>query len=202
MTEIAFLQSALQTFGGMSADDFKISLPYWRLQHYKKGEFYNRQHSVCLYLGFINKGIFRSYFIDPKSENEKNAFFYSTHQFVATFKSFMNQTPCDYFTQAMSDAIVLCIGLKDLLHLYERSHAWERFGRILAQEAFNVVVARAEGFLFKTPEELYLDLLTHHPDIHDALPLYHISSYLGIQGPSLSRIRKRIAGKGSDFNPG
>jgi hypothetical protein len=27
----------------------------------------------------------------------------------------------------------------------------------------------------------------------NAIPLYHISSYLGIQGPSLSRIRKRIA---------
>ncbi len=34
-----------------------------------------------------------------------------------------------------------------------------------------------------------------HPDIINTLPLYHIASYLGIQGPSLSRIRKRMMSK-------
>ncbi|HEY1037971.1 MAG TPA: Crp/Fnr family transcriptional regulator, partial [Bacteroidia bacterium] len=76
-----------------------------------------------------------------------------------------------------------------------KSHAWERFGRLLAQEAFNVTIARTESFLFKTPEERYLELIKQHPDIFNNIPLYHISSYLGIQGPSLSRIRKRISGK-------
>ena len=59
-----------------------------------------------------------------------------------------------------------------------------------------------EGFVFKTPEERYLDLIENHPDIFNSIPLYHISSYLGIQGPSLSRIRKRIAMKWNDFNLG
>jgi hypothetical protein len=52
-----------------------------------------------------------------------------------------------------------------------------------------------EGFLFKTPEERYLELVEQHPTLLQTIPLYHISSYLGIQGPSLSRIRKRISGK-------
>jgi hypothetical protein len=64
---------------------------------------------------------------------------------------------------------------------------------LLAQEAFNITMTRIEGFIFKSPEERYLDLLRDHPDIFNSVPLYHISSYLGIQGPSLSRIRKRIS---------
>jgi hypothetical protein len=52
---------------------------------------------------------------------------------------------------------------------------------------------RIEGFVFKSPEERYLDLIRQQPAIFNAVPLYHISSYLGIQGPSLSRIRKRLA---------
>ena len=95
----------------------------------------------------------------------------------------------------MADANVLCISINDLLSLYQKSHAWERFGRLLAQQAFNVVIDRTESFLFKTPEERYLDLVKYHPDILNNIPLYHISSYLGIQGPSLSRIRKRISRK-------
>ncbi len=95
----------------------------------------------------------------------------------------------------MTNATVIYISITDLLYLYKQSHRWESFGRLLAQEAFNVVIERTEGFLFKTPEERYLDLLKHYPDICNAVPLYHISSYLGIQGPSLSRIRKRISRK-------
>ena len=56
-----------------------------------------------------------------------------------------------------------------------------------------MVIQRVEDFLLKSPEERYLDLIQAHPDLYEKVPLYHISSYLGIQGPSLSRIRKRLA---------
>ena len=122
-------------------------------------------------------------------------FLYSKNQFVVTFKSFINQIPCDYHTQAMTEASVIYINITDLLSLYKQSHKWETFGRLLAQEAFNIAIARTESFVFQTPEERYLDLIKFHPDIFNNIPLYHISSFLGIQGPSLSRIRKRISGK-------
>lgn len=194
MTDIEVLAYALAHFGKMSEEDFNLSLPYWKLKTYKKGEYYNEYQNVCKYLGFITKGVFRSYLIDKKGE-EKNVFLYPTHQFVVTFKSFIHQVPCDYHTQAMTDSTVLCITLQDLNRLYEQSHQWERFGRIAAQEAFNIAIDRAESMLFKTPEERYLELAKRNPDLVNAIPLYHISSYLGIQGPSLSRIRKRLAGK-------
>ncbi len=195
MTEIDVLKFALNQFADISADDFELSTTFWYQKKYKKGEYYNQHKSVCKYLGFITNGVFRSYIIDNKTSEEKNVFLYSTNQFVVTFKSFINQIPCDYHTQAMTDASVIYINIADLLSLYKQSHKWETFGRILAQEAFNVAVARTESFVFQTPEERYLDLIKHHPDIFNNIPLYHISSYLGIQGPSLSRIRKRISGK-------
>ena len=102
----------------------------------------------------------------------------------------------------MTDAQVLCISLTDLHGLYRQSHNWERFGRVLAQEAFNVAIGRAESLLFRNAEERYLDLIAQHPDIFQHVPLYHISSYLGIQGPLLSRIRKRISARPADINLG
>lgn len=54
-----------------------------------------------------------------------------------------------------------------------------------------IAAARMESFLFQTPEERYLTMMNNHPEILNTVQLYHISSYLGIQGPSLSRIRKR-----------
>lgn len=195
MTQLATLQHALHAFADLDETDFALSAPYWKTIDYNKGNFYNEHKTVCKYLGFVSSGVFRSYVIDEKTGDEKNVFFYSDNQFVVTFKSFINQIPCDYHTQAMTNASVICIELSDLLSLYQQSHKWERFGRLLAQQAFNVVMERTESFLFKQPEERYLELIKQHPDIFNAIPLYHISSYLGIQGPSLSRIRKRLISK-------
>ena len=195
MTEIEILAYALNQFADLTADDFELSTTFWQQKEYKKGEYYNQHKSVCKYLGFITTGVFRSYIIDNKTSEEKNVFLYTKNQFVVTFKSFIKQIPCDYHTQAMTDATVVYINISDLLSLYKQSHKWETFGRLLAQEAFNVSIRRTESFIFQTPEERYLDLTKYHPDIFNNIPLYHISSYLGIHGPSLSRIRKRISAK-------
>ncbi len=76
-----------------------------------------------------------------------------------------------------------------------RDEGRERFGRLVAETAFNLAMNRAEEFMFRTPEQRYLELIQNHPDIFNNVPLYHIASYLGIQAPSLSRIRKRMVGK-------
>lgn len=193
MTEIAKLKYSLKAFAGIDENDFQLSAHLWHCKAYRKGDYYNEYKSVCKYLGFIISGVFRSFVIDAKTTEEKNVFLYTENGFVVTFKSFINRVPCDYHTQAMTDASVIYICIDDLLNLYKLSHKWECFGRLLAQEAFNVSIERTESFLFKTPEERYLYLVNNHPKIFDTLPLYHISSYLGITGPSLSRIRKRIS---------
>lgn len=195
MAEYDNLALALKQFAGLDEEAFGLSESFWVEKNYSKGDYYNRHKTVCQYLGFIVSGVFRSYIIDEKTAEEKNIFLYSSNGFIVTFKSFINQIPCDYHTQALTDAKVICISVGDLLSLYRSSHQWETFGRLLAQEAFNIAMSRTESFLFKSPEERYLDLIKQQPDIFNQVPLYHLSSYLGVQGPSLSRIRKRIAGK-------
>lgn len=195
MTDSEKVFLALSQFAGLSKEAFDLSEPLWQYHEYSKGEVFNKQRSVCQYMGFVLQGVFRSYIIDGKTGEEKNVFLYSANGFVVTFKSFINQIPCDYHTQAVTDAATMQLHITDLVKLYKQSHEWEKFGRLLAQAAFNVVMTRVEGFMFKTPEERYLDLVEQHPEIFNTVPLYHISSYLGIQGPSLSRIRKRILSK-------
>ncbi len=179
----------------MSEEAFALSSNFWYEKSFKKGERFNDYKNVCKELGFVIKGTFRSYIIDQKSGDEKNIFFFSKNKFVTAYKSFVRQIPCNYYTEALTDAQIVCINILDLRKLYQESHEWECFGRLTAEMAANIVIDRVESFLLKSPEERYLDLIEAHPELHEKVPLYHISSYLGIQGPSLSRIRKRIAGK-------
>ncbi|MFV5692960.1 Crp/Fnr family transcriptional regulator [Flavobacterium sp. LT1R49] len=186
------LETFFSSIANIDEDNFTLSVPMWQEKKYRKGEFYNEYRNVCKYLGVIKKGVFRTYYVDDKTGEEKNIFFYSNNQFVVAYKSFISQTPCNYFTQAMTDATIYYIHIEQLNKLYSQSHQWEHLGRIIAERAFSVGNDRMESFLFRTAEERYLDLIEQHPDIFNAIPLYHIASYLGIQGPSLSRIRKRM----------
>ena len=195
MTEIDHLGHAMKAFSGMDEQAFSLSLPFWQKRDYSKGEFYNDYKNVCKHLGFILDGVFRTYYINDETTEEKNVFFFTKNQIVVSYKSFVNQTPCNYYTESMVDSTILYIHINHLTALYKQSHQWETFGRLVAETAFNIAMTRAEDFLFLTPEERYLDLLKQHPDIFNTVPLYHIASYLNIQGPSLSRIRKRMVGK-------
>ena len=194
VAEITLLRTALSG-AGMKPEAFDLSLPHWHLKQYKKGEFYNEYKNICKHLGFVINGVFRIYRVNNDTGEEKNMLFFTDHQFVASYKSFLTQTSCDYYTEAVVDSTILYIHIDHLNALYEQSHQWERFGRLVAEKAFYEVMVNTEGFLFKSPEDRYREMLEKHPDIFNAVPLYHIASYLGIQGPSLSRIRKRMVGK-------
>lgn len=196
MIEIQLLEEVFRKMTGMDEQAFALSLPYWQLKEYKKGEFYNEYKNVCKHLGFVISGIFRTYYVHEETGEEKNMLFYTENQIVSALKSFLTQKPCNYYTECVVDSRILYIHINDLQRLYEQSHQWERFGRFVAELAFNMVMDNTESFLFKTPEQRYMELVDLHPDIFNRIPLYHIASYLGIQGPSLSRIRKRMQNKG------
>lgn len=199
--ELTYLQTMLKAFANISAEEYSLSEEFWNIKTYKKGSFFNNYKGVCKTAGFIMDGAFRAYHIDEKTEAEKNVFLYSKDQIVVAYKSFIDQVPCNYYTQALTDATIISISYDKLIKLYTLSHGWERFGRLMAEYASKIAVERMESFLFQTPEERYLNMMNNHPEILNTVQLYHISSYLGIQGPSLSRIRKRLCHV-NDFNRG
>lgn len=192
---IKLLQTALNGFAGIDEEAFELSKSFWVERSYKKGEFYNEYKNVCKHLGFVMEGIFRTYHVSSETGEQKNMFFCSEQQMVVSYKSFVEQSPCNYYTEAMVDSKILYIHVNHLQELYRLSHGWERFGRLVAEAAFTIAMSKAESFLWGSPEECYLELITQHRNITERIPLYHIASYLGIQGPSLSRIRRKLANK-------
>lgn len=195
MEKIERLKKVIHQISDMDEESFAMSIPYWQHMSYKKGEFYNEYKNVCKYLGFVLSGVFRIYKYHEPSATERNMLFFTNDQFMSSFKSFLSQTSCEYFTESMTESEIMYIHYDDLQHLYKTSPAWERFGRILAEATIYVVMSNTEDLLFKTPEDRYAEMLELHPDILQSVPLYHIASYLGIEGPSLSRIRKRLLQK-------
>ncbi|HTJ50565.1 MAG TPA: hypothetical protein VL443_13985 [Cyclobacteriaceae bacterium] len=189
------LRKVVKDFSGMRDEDFNLSIPYWQHKVYNKGEFFNEYENVCKYLGFVLDGVFRIYRFHDQSGMEKNMFFFTGDQFMCSFKGFFSQDNCEYYTQSLIKSKILYIHYNSLQHLYKISPVWDRFGRVFAESSLLAVMNNTEAVMFKSPEERYLELINGQPDIFNLVPLYHIASYLGIKGPSLSRIRKRIVTK-------
>ncbi len=195
MVEIDVVAQALQEFSGMDSEAFALSIPFWEVRTYKKGEFYNEYKNVCKHLGFITEGVFRSYFVNEQSGEQRNISFFTPNQIIGACKSLMTQTPCNYYTECVVDSTIVYIHRTRLAELYRSDHQWEHFGRMIAEMALASLIEHTEGLFLKTPQQRYQELLKLHPDIFSTVPLYHIASYLGIQGPSLSRIRRRLAAR-------
>ena len=187
-----FVARHMRSFASLTDQDIALGQPFWKSRTIKKGDFFNMQSMVCNDLGLIVKGIFRIYYHDPQTDADKNLFFFSENQFVVSFRSFISQKACWYFIEAMEDSEIVFISYQDLNYLYEVNTNWAKFGRLLAELFFSYAQTRTEEFVFFSHEQRYLRLLEEHPNILQRIPTYHVSSFLGITNPSLSRIRKRI----------
>jgi CRP-like cAMP-binding protein len=192
MSEMNQLRQHMAILSGMSEEAFALSENFWELRSYKKGEFYNEYKNICKHLAFVVNGVFRVYKYVEDTQVEKNIMFFSPGQLMSSFQSFLTQTSCEYFTESMTESVVFYIHYDKLQELYRNSHEWERFGRRFAETVLNAIMDSVNSMFFRSAEERYAELVQQHPDLVQHLPLYHIASYLGIEGPSLSRIRKKM----------
>jgi CRP-like cAMP-binding protein len=189
------LRNTINTISPISDNDWKMLEPWLSVKYYKKNQYYLSSGEIEQQIGFISSGSFKWYFINDKAE-EVNYHFFFENNFIVDYLSFIMQSPSQMFIQAMTNSTVILLPKrKKILESYSNSHNWERFGRIISELVYAETANKVHDFLFRTAEERYVNLLAQHPDIFQKVSLSNISSYLGIQGPSLSRIRKRISRK-------
>jgi hypothetical protein len=65
----------------------------------------------------------------------------------------------------------------------------------VAEEVVVMQQSRIESFLFENAEQRYLNFISSNPNLFNRISLTYLSSYLGIERQSLSRIRKSLKQK-------
>lgn len=159
----------------------------------KKYDHLLRVGQICDFAGYINKGLLRYYYITE--EKEHTARIFKEDAWTSEYASFLSRTPSVVSIEALEDSELFILRYEAMQRGYDKAKVFERFGRLMAEALFIDVVTKSSDFLTKTPEERYLDLLQQQPEIFNRVPLKHIASLIGIEPESLSRIRKRTAGR-------
>lgn len=193
MNNLTKFKSWLKNVSFLTEIDCNLFEPFLQTRQIKNKDIILHEGQVCKELGFINNGAFRMYYLSDGKEI--NTHFSFENEFVVNYDSFLQEAPSRYFIQALEDAEIVTFNLPTLQSAYNQSQNWERFGRIMAEYSYKLTTKRVEGFMFMDAEQRYLQMMQEAPHFLERVPLYHLASYLGVERESLSRLRKKIAGK-------
>ena len=192
--ELLTFRTALTRFVPLNDEDWGLLTPYVTYRNLAKGEHWITEGKKEQYLGFILEGNMRHYYI--RNGEEKTTYFYFENHLTGSYFSALNGAASLVAIEALTDCRLLSFPYKVLVSLYDESHAWERFGRILAEYLALGLEERMTELLMLSPEERYIKLIEgNKKKIIERIPQHYIANYLGITPVSLSRIRKRLTSK-------
>ncbi len=157
--------------------------------------FYIHANAVQKEIGFVAEGLLRAFYVDAKG-NEITVNFIRENRYATHYAAFITQTPGKYYFQCIEPSVIVNLTYTHIQKGYDRFPNLERYGRLVAEEVLKFQQRRIESFLFDSAESRYLDFMKDSPDLFNRVSLSHLSSYLGIERQSLTRIRKKLAGSG------
>lgn len=158
---------------------------------YKRKSFVLQAGQVCRHEYFVNKGCLKTSYTDDAG-NEHVAMFGIEDWWAGDLYSVFTGQPSLYDIEALEDTEVLEIHKDDLEKLYERVPKFERFFRILLQNAYVVQQYRIIQNLSFTAEQRYAEFLKKYPGLEQRLPQKQIAAFLGITPEFMSKMKKRM----------
>ncbi len=145
------------------------------------------------WLGFVTSGLIRGYYINPLGDDITTVFV-AEQQWATDYPSLLAGRPSRYNFQCLEPTTIITVPYAHISECYDRFVSFERNGRLVAEEVLKQQQRRIESFQFDSAEQRYLDFVKEYPVLFNRISLTHLSSYLGIERPSLSRIRKKLVG--------
>ena len=158
----------------------------------KPRQIYIHASNIQKEIGFVFSGLLRGYYVDNKG-NQITVKFVREYEFATHFPAFISQTPSMYSFQTIEPTVIVNISYKHIQEGYQRYPIMERYGRLVAEEVLKIQQKRIESFLFETAEQRYLDFIQENPDLFNRVSLSHLSSFLGMERQTLTRIRQKLA---------
>lgn len=161
-----------------------------KVKRLKKKQYLLQEGDIGRYECFVNKGCLRAYSIDEKGQ-EHNVQFAIEDWWIGDMYSFLTQTPARLTIDALEDSELFCLDNPSLENLFMKVPKFERFFRMLVQNAFIAGQRRIIESMSLSADDRYCRFIENYPLMEQRLPLKQIASFLGITPESLSRIRSQ-----------
>ena len=182
----------IRSYIDLSEEEADIVRESSRVEFFKRNDILLSEGEQARSYYFIIKGCVRSFYIIDGEERTTE--FYTENQSIIPV-SFISKKPSEYFLSCLEDCSI-AIGSEDRdLELIEKI---PRLKTLIMKSDTQVRIHNQvmfDNYKNKSPEMRYRFLLDTRPELFNRVPLQQLATYLGITPVSLSRMRKRIAGK-------
>jgi CRP-like cAMP-binding protein len=149
-----------------------------------------KEGQTCQYISFVHSGTLRAYYLD-KDGRESTVMFAVTDWWITDMFCFINKQPAMLNIEAVEDSQIFQLHKDDLDTLYREIPKFERFFRIMMQNAYIREQLRVIQNLSLSAEERYDNFLNKYPQVSQQVTQKQIASYLGISPEFLSTIRRK-----------
>lgn len=190
MDEASTIRNNIQKFIQLTDDEFEYFHDLLKIQNYQEGQNLLDYGSICDRAFLILTGCIRYFNVVDGEEITGQFFFENT--WYSDYESYLFNAPSQQTIQAIESTRVAILTKDALDHLYGEIPKFERFGRLMAENAFLGLRKRTEALTHQSATERYLELLEKRPKVIQRVAQKHIASYLNVKPQSLSRIRKEI----------
>lgn len=144
--------------------------------------------SKSQYLFFISKGVVRAYFYH--NGKEITDWFGIENMVIGpTIRNFPIKETI-HAVETLEECELVRISFADLERLYQKHHDIERLGRIIAIQNILLLQYKIDSLQLLSAKERYIEFIKQYPNLINRVSLGFISSYLGMNQVTLSRIRK------------
>lgn len=186
-----YYNSYIKLFTDSTQEELNFLRSHLIIKEFSKKDFFFVSGEIQKKMGFVCKGLLRRYFINDKG-NKITTGFINENNYATDYPAFIRQKPTKYFMECLEPSIIIELPYESIHEGYKKFKNNERYGRLTAEHVLKIQTDRVESFLFESAEERYLNFIKQNPDIMNRITLTHLSTYLGIERQSLSRIRSKI----------
>jgi CRP-like cAMP-binding protein len=155
-------------------------------------EFLLKAGDTCRTINYVVDGTLRAYFSDEKGK-DCTIMFAVQDWWITDMFAFANKKNAMLNIQALESSTVHELEKKDMDNLCVEVPKFERFFRIIMQNAYIREQLRTIENLSLPAAKRYENFLAKYPQFTKSVPLKQIASYLGITPEFLSSLRKNSA---------
>jgi CRP-like cAMP-binding protein len=174
----------------LDKDDEAFFLTLLKSKEVSKKTLLLKEGQICKYINFVNSGALRAFHVD-KEDKEATIMFALPDWWITDMYCFLHEKPAMVNIEAIEDSNILQLSKANLEKLYHQVPKFERFFRILMQNAYTREQLRIIENLTLSAEQRYEHFLDKYPLFAKAVSQKQIASYLGITPEFLSAIRKK-----------
>lgn len=173
-------------------DEIRLLVSKLKFKSLKKRQTIQLAGEPCRLFSFVNSGILRAYFTG--SDGKEHTIMFATKDWwITDMHCFVNGLPAMVSIEALDESEVLSIDKSQLDNLYEAAPKFERYFRILLQNAYTREQLRTIQNLSLPAEDRYRSFVSKYPNLLPLITQKQLASYLGITPEFLSVIRAKKA---------